>query len=196
MGRLQCNFTENVILLYWKCVQQNIADSFYCNQGTIAISLSSNIVWADYNLVYLIDTVIWHGVKRLKYFIQGNWQMMRVLLYTFCTGYHFKQIKHWKALAMSLISEENHCVSMHDLYSDQSLNYFNRFQGEGCEEVCQIKLLEEKKYLTFFLNYYAKKKKNLNCYFLKVVSVCVFVCVGLYQPFLHTNYFTNSNYHC
>lgn len=147
MGRLQCNLTENVILLYWKCVQQNIADSFYCNKGTIAISLSSTIVWADYNLVYLIDTVTWHGLNRLKYFIQGNWQMMRVLLYTFCTGYHFKQIKHQKALAMSLVYEENHCVW--SIFRSKS-NYFNSFQGEGCEGWS--------KYFSSLVNCWGKKK--------------------------------------
>lgn len=106
MGRLQCNFTEHVcdFIVGWKCVHQNIADSFYCCKGTIALSLSSTVVWTNCNQVYLIDTVIWHRLSRLKYFIQGNWQLMRVLLYTFCTGHHFKQINWQKASATELAS--------------------------------------------------------------------------------------------
>lgn len=38
-----------VILLFWQCVHHNI-DSFYCYEGTMVLSLSSPVVWANYNL--------------------------------------------------------------------------------------------------------------------------------------------------
>lgn len=95
MGRLQCNFyrTMYVILLYWKCVQQNIDDSFYCYKGTIAISLSSTIVWAKIqsSVSYRYCYLAW--AEQIKIFYSGEVTNIRVLLYTFCTGYHFKQIK-------------------------------------------------------------------------------------------------------
>lgn len=70
------------------------------------LSLSSPLVWTNCNLVYLIDTVIWHETSWLRYFIQGSRHLMRVLLYTFSTGFHSKQIKHGKVSVMSLVSEE------------------------------------------------------------------------------------------
>lgn len=74
-----------VILLYWKCPLKNIADSFYCYKGTIAISLSSTIVWANYNPVYLIDTVYLAWAEQIEIFYSGELTDLRVLLYTFCT---------------------------------------------------------------------------------------------------------------
>lgn len=70
---------------------------YYCYIFVISYCMSKN-----YNPVYLIDTDMWHELNRLKYFIQGNWQNTRVLLYTFCTEYHFKQIKCQTSLFLKL----------------------------------------------------------------------------------------------
>lgn len=65
---------------------------FSCYKGTITLSLSSAVVWANSSPMYLIDTyVAW--AEQTELFYSGETTNIRVLLYTFCTEYHFKQIK-------------------------------------------------------------------------------------------------------